>query len=387
MEFDLAIVGAGPIGLAMAIDLADTGLSVALIDRQSATDLQSPAFDGREIALTLRSIRQLDRLGVWGRIPAGEISPLRAARVVNGASAHFLDFSLPGPGHDPLGHFVPTWAIRRALFDTAGAHGHIRLFAGAAVETTVMTAAAADLGLASGERIRSRLLVAADARLSDTRRRQGIAAAMTDFGKVMLVCRMGHERPHDQIATEWFGYGQTIASLPLNGAMSSIVLTLPAAGTGRLMALDENRFAVEIERRLEGRLGRMRLASTRHCYPLIAVYADRFAGPRFALIGDAAVGMHPVTAHGFNLGLLGQETLVAQLRRAARRSADIGAAGPLRRYEAAHRRASRPLYLATNAIARLYTDDRGPARFLRSAALRAAQHLPLIRRGLLAQLA
>jgi len=387
MDFDLAVIGAGPIGLALAIDLADTGLRVALIDRQSAAALQSPAFDGREIALTHRSIRQLDRLGVWGRIPADDISPLRAARVVNGASAHFLDFSLPGPRHDPLGQLVPTSAIRRALFDTASSHRHIGWFAGAAVETTVMTAQAVQLGLASGERIRSRLLVAADARLSDTRRRQGIAAAMTDFGKVMLVCRMSHARPHDQIATEWFGYGQTIASLPLNGATSSVVLTLPAAETDRLMALDETRFATEIGRRLAGRLGAMRLASTRHCYPLIAVYADRFAGPRFALIGDAAVGMHPVTAHGFNLGLLGQETLAAQLRLAAQRGADIGAPGPLRRYEAAHRRASRPLYLATNAIARLYTDDRGPARFLRGAALRAAQHLPLVRRGILAQLA
>jgi 2-polyprenyl-6-methoxyphenol hydroxylase-like FAD-dependent oxidoreductase len=116
----------------------------------------------------------------------------------------------------------------------------------------------------------------------------------------------------------------------------------------------------------------MRLSSTRHVYPLVATFARRFVGPRFALVGDAAVGMHPVTAHGFNLGLRSQDTLAESLRRAAARGGDIGAADGLLRYESRHRRHARPLYLATNAIVRLYTDPRPLAALVRRAALEVA---------------
>jgi 2-polyprenyl-6-methoxyphenol hydroxylase-like FAD-dependent oxidoreductase len=100
-------------------------------------------------------------------------------------------------------------------------------------------------------------------------------------------------------------------------------------------------FERDIEARFEHRLGAMRLSSTRHAYPLVASYARRFVAARCALIGDAAVGMHPVTAHGFNLGLRSQETLLKELQRASAQGIDIGAPQVLRRYEAAHRRDSR----------------------------------------------
>jgi 2-polyprenyl-6-methoxyphenol hydroxylase-like FAD-dependent oxidoreductase len=110
-------------------------------------------------------------------------------------------------------------------------------------------------------------------------------------------------------------------------------------------------------------------------YPLVGVYAHRFVGPRHALVGDAAVGMHPVTAHGFNFGLQSQQRLADLVTAAAQRGGDIGEADLLGRYERSHRLATRPLYEATNAIATLYNDSRLPARLLRGAALRAAHGL------------
>ena len=102
------------------------------------------------------------------------------------------------------------------------------------------------------------------------------------------------------------------------------------------------------------------------------MYAHRFVGERSALIGDAAVGMHPVTAHGFNLGLASAQRLAQGIVEQQRRGADIAAAGMLARYQRGHRLASRPLYEATNAIASLYTDDRRPAGTA-AAGLRVAQ--------------
>jgi 2-polyprenyl-6-methoxyphenol hydroxylase-like FAD-dependent oxidoreductase len=152
------------------------------------------------------------------------------------------------------------------------------------------------------------------------------------------------------------------------------------------MAMEPAAFGAELTERYQNRLGGMRLVSTRHAYPLVAVYAERFVANRFALIGDAAVGMHPVTAHGFNFGLRGQHTLAEEIKAAASRDGDIADPALLRRYQSAHRRATWLMYLGTNATAMLYTDDRLPARVMRDAALRIGNRLPPVRWAVLARL-
>jgi 2-polyprenyl-6-methoxyphenol hydroxylase-like FAD-dependent oxidoreductase len=198
----------------------------------------------------------------------------------------------------------------------------------------------------------------------------------------MMVCRMNHERPHHHVALEWFDYGQTLALLPLVEHQSSVVVTLPPMDIQGLMVAPDTEFATAMENRFQRRLGNMSLASTRHAYPLVGVYSRRFVGERFALIGDAAVGMHPVTAHGFNFGLLGQDLLGRAIRRAQADHVDIGGPRHLGQYAGDLRRATRPLYLATSAIVRLYTDDSRPGRFLRRAALSAGAVLPPLQRAL-----
>ncbi len=380
MDTDVAIIGAGPAGLALACALAGSGRSVTLLERAPEAGIAEPAFDGREIALTHRSQAILRELGAWGRIPAAEMAPLREAKVINGGSPLALRFA-PG-GKEPLGRLVPNHLIRRALYETMAERGEARLAAGRAVTGLALGAQGARVTLDDGEEVSARLVVAADSRFSEARRRAGIGAQMLDFGRTMIVARVAHDRPHEGIATEWFGHGQTIAMLPLAGDVSSVVLTLPPAKAERLMAMTPEAFAEEVARRYEGRLGSMRPVGTRHAYPLVATYAHRFAGRRFALLGDAAVGMHPVTAHGFNFGLSGAALLAREIRAAG----DPGEAAGLARYASAHRRASLPLFLATNAIARLYSDDRPPARLARAALIGAGAVLAPVRKAIVAGL-
>src|SRR5690606_13438213 len=125
----------------------------------------------------------------------------------------------------------------------------------------------------------------------------------------VVVGRVAHARAHDGVAWECFRYGNTLALLPMNGQRVSAVVTLPADHAPPWLALDDNGFAARIEAQAEGRLGAMRADGPRHHYPLVGVYAQRFAGHRIALIGDAAVGMHPITAHGWNFGVYGVEVL------------------------------------------------------------------------------
>lgn len=382
MNVDIVVVGAGPAGLCFARALADTGLSIMVIERQPLNALREPAFDGREIALTRRSMRILRTLGIWDRLSTTDVSPLRAARVLNGESLHGLSVLPTGTGDAELGFLVPNDRIRRAAYACVEQEHRITLVTDTAVSAVSLTDGMPHLQLADGASVGARLVVAADSRFSSLRRDAGISVDMHDFGKTMLVCRMGLEKPHGGEALEWFDHGQTLALLPLHNGEASVVLTLPGHTMKSVMALDDEEFNQDMRRRFDGRFGNMNLTSTRHTYPLVATYAHRFIGPRLALIGDAAVGMHPVTAHGFNLGLLSVDTLATQIRRAHAAGQDFASPRVLQRYERAHRVATLPLYFATQAIVKLYTDDRLPARVARTALLRAAQATPPFRRTL-----
>jgi ubiquinone biosynthesis UbiH/UbiF/VisC/COQ6 family hydroxylase len=366
--------------------LSSTELRVAIIEQLPSAVLADPPHDGREIALTHASVQCLRENGVWKRIPVAEISPLRDARVWNGSSLTQLFIDHRDSRRCELGYLVPNHHLRRASFERVQDAAHLTWFCESRVVDISLEASAAVVHLADGQVCSASLLVAADTRFSATRRAAGIGARSLDFGRTMIVCRMTHELPHHHVAHEWFDYGQTIALLPLRGACSSVVVTVDHQQARRLMAMDPTQFNVELERRTQRRWGALQLVGERHAYPLVGVYAARFVAHRYALIGDAAVGMHPVTAHGFNLGLLGQATLAKEVFAAAATHQDVGDAERLGRYERQHRRATLPLYLATNALVKLYTADAPPIRLVRHALLRAAQRATPVKRLLTASL-
>lgn len=378
MEHDVVVVGGGPAGLALARSLGNSGLRLAVVERQPIEALAEPSSDGREIALTHRSVGLLQQLGAWEHLDAADLSPLREARVLNGGSPFALAFDAGG-SDDRLGQLVPNHRLRRALFRTVEGQAGLDLLAGTGVAAVRTSRAGAVVTLSDGRDLRARLLVAADSRFSAVREQLGISAEVNRLNRSMMVCRVAHDDEHEGIATEWFDHGQTVAMLPLRGRLSSAVLTLPSVEIERMAGLDPDTLGTEITRRYAGRLGRMRVVEGPHIYPLATTYARHFAATRAALIGDAAVGMHPVTAHGFNLGLQGQATLARLVNEAAAKGRDIASPLLLRRYEAAHRLATRPLYEATNLLVRLYTDERPAARLVRHATLRAGAHLPLVR--------
>lgn len=375
LDYDLIIVGAGPAGLSLAARLSQAPLRIALIDKEPAATLEAPAYDGREIALTRSSVERLRTLGAWQRLENDEAAPLSRAEVLDGGSSYALRFT-DRRDHKPLGALVSNAAIRCALFGCAARQENCDLFAGAAAEIAAIDEGRASVRLPDDRVLTSKLIVAADTRFSALRKSQGIGARLIDFGRTMVVCRVRHTRPHNNSATEWFDSGQTIAMLPLRGDQSSFVLTLDAREAARIKSMPAEAFAQQIERRTQRRWGDITLASDRFHYPLVAVYAERFAAPRFALLGDAAVGMHPVTAHGFNFGLRGAFALGEEILAATRRHGDIGAAQGLHRYERNHRRATLPLFAATNAIAKLYADEHKLARLARGAGLRLMNLTP-----------
>jgi ubiquinone biosynthesis UbiH/UbiF/VisC/COQ6 family hydroxylase len=369
--YDIVVAGAGPVGLAFAASLAGSGLRLALVDPQPEGKLADPDDDGREIALTARSVAMLGAMGAWPLIPADVIAPLQRMQVLNGPSSYAMQFGEADPADGPVAHFAPNHWIRRALFQAARPHADI--LAGCSVSAVRTEPATAWATLSDGRVLRAGLVVAADTRRSRLRTAAGIGAAMHDYRQTMLVCPMAHPLPHHETATAWFEYGSTLVTLPLNGGVSSAVMTLSEAAAKRLLALEEDAFGAEVTRMYGGRLGPMRPVGRHHAVPVLTVYAHRFVGHRFALLGDAAVGMHPTTAHGLNFGLLGQ----AALARAVQGPRGVADPAALRRYEAAHRAETGVFFGAAEAIMRLYAAGESlPARLLRDGALRIGNLAP-----------
>ena len=383
---DVLIIGAGPVGLSLSLSLLGAGLDVRLIERQPEASIADPKFDGREIALSYRSIDILQKLGAWSRIPKADISPLKSAAVLNGNAQARLDFDAAQVGADKLGALVSNHAIRRALYAQHAAEGDATLIAGAAATSVRVNAAGARVALDDGRSFHATLLVAADTRFSSVRSNAGISASVHDFHKTMIVSRMKLERPHHHVAWECFLPGGALALLPLNNGEASIVQTFTPEDAERQMRLSPEQYAAASAKRLDYRFGAFHPVSERFSYPLVGVYANRFAAPSLALVGDAAVGMHPVTAHGFNLGVQGQEVLGAQIRKAVSRGASPSNPTALAAYERAHRKLSGALYWSTLALAELYARENLGARIMRRAVFDAGRALPPARRMIMKSL-
>ena len=375
-NYDVIIIGAGPAGLSFARSLVETGLKLCLIDKQSENDLAHPPLDGRDIALTHDTIKLMGELGMLTHIPKHEVSPIREAKVFSGSSAYFLGFDTERTGKQALGYLVPNNAIRKAAYLSLRGFHNLTLIDKVEVKTVSTDANKGTVRLSNGDVLHAPLIVAADSRFSGVRKQMGIGASMKDFGRSAIVCRMTHDQHHGEVAQECFFDAWTLAILPLQGKKSSIVITLPTDQADEVMAMSSAAFNTRIERHLGDRLGRMKLKGERYIYPLVAVYAGQFVARRFALMGDAAVGMHPVTAHGYNLGMGGAQRLAQEIGKALSLGVDIGDMTVLEAYARAHRRASAFLYHGTNLMVSAYTDNRPAMLALRALGLRLADRLP-----------
>lgn len=387
---DIIIIGAGPAGLSFAAELAGSGLSVTIIEKHPLATLQNPPYDGREIALTHVSRETMQRLGMWQRIPENEIYPLRDAKVLNGSSAYQLHFPQPtqalGEPADCLGFLVSNHNIRKAAYEVVAELDNVTLLCETGVVSAQTQTGEACVTLDNDDVLTARLLIAADSRFSQTRRQLGISCDMHDYSRTMFVCRMKHTLSNHHTAYECFHYGRTIALLPLEEHLTNTVITVDSDKAAELQALSPEALAASVQQQLENRLGEMELVSSIHAYPLVGMIAQRFYGTRCALVGDAAVGMHPVTAHGFNLGLASADILAKLVLEAERNGQDIGAQTLLSKYDSKHMLHAKPLYHGTNMLLKLFTDETPPAKLLRGAVLRISNNFPPLKKLITKQL-
>jgi 2-octaprenyl-6-methoxyphenol hydroxylase len=395
MAYDVCIVGAGPVGGALACRLAAAGLRVAAVDRAALPPMEHPDFDGRAYAIAAGSRRLLEEAGLWGALPC-PVGPIEQIRVSDGevgrpASNLFLHFDVNELAEQDgaLGWMVEARSLRVALNARLHALGGVDVFAPA--EAAVSRGAeGAAVRLSSGEQFKARLVVAAEGRDSPLRRQAGITVQRWPYGQSGIVCAVAHERPHERIALEHFLPAGPFAQLPMAASeteanISSIVWTERSGDAGRYMALDDARFAAEIQRRLGDHLGAVRPVGRRWVYPLSAMYVHRVTTERLAVVGDAAHGIHPIAGQGLNLGLRDAIALGDLLVAAFARGEDLGGAALLARYERARRVDVVSMMVATDGLDRLFSTNNPAVRLARDLGIAAVHRMPRLKRAFMRQ--
>ena len=377
--YDIVIIGAGPAGLGFAASMLDTNVNVLILERSDLEDISMPKVDGREVALTHLSLKILKKLGVWDLVDQTKVSPLREAKVFDGDSPSLLNFKSDKANIEALGYLVPNYKIRQALYNRVKDAKNITIQTNTLADDVIQLENSAQVFLVGGECIETKLVIAADSRFSSIRRKVGIPTLMKDFSKVMIITKMMHEKSHENIALECFDYGRTLALLPLIGDVSSVVLTVKTDESKKILEMNEAEFNEMITSSFKASLGEMTQSGERHSYPLVATHAQTFIAKRFALIGDAAVGMHPVTAHGYNLGLRGQDILATLIREALEHGQDIGSSSLLKLYEKRHINLTRLMFFGTNGIVELFTNDAPMIKQVRKMVLKFAENFPPIK--------
>lgn len=332
-RFDVAVVGAGPAGLAAAALFAEQGFATVLLAPPTRPD------DVRTTALLGGSGEFLRGLGVWAAIEAAG-APLATMRLVDAtdrlfrapeANFHAREIGLP---------FFGINVINRDL--TRILDGKIAALPGLVrVEETVERVLPhpdrVDLVTASGATISARLAVAADGKASRLREAAGIGTATWAHPQSALVLNLAHELPHRDVSTEFHTKTGPYVLVPLPGNRSSVVLIETPEEAERLRDLPDAELSRELERRARSLLGRMTVEPGRQVWPLSSLVAKSYGRDRIALVGETAHTFPPIGAQGLNLSLRDVAALAEVVAKARSEKADLGAPEVLARYERARR--------------------------------------------------
>lgn len=395
-QADIIIAGGAYVGLCLAIAVkqACPQLKITVLD---AAEKDAWKGDIRASAIAAAAVRMLDQLSCWQSV-LPEAEPIREMIVSDSRTADpvrpvFLTFSGDVEPHEPFAYMVENRYLNAALHERAAALGVHYIPAVKAEDFTIEQGLPAELSgssAASGGGVRVRLsdgsfwagklLVAADGVRSSLREKAGIKTYHHSYGQTGIVCTVAHERPHHGRAEEHFLPAGPFAILPLKGNRSSLVWNEPTENAKRLLAADDMVFTAELERRFGRHLGALKLEGGRKGFPFGLLLARSFIAERFALAGDAAHGIHPISGQGLNLGFRDAAALAQVLAEAARLGQDIGSSAVLERYQQWRRFETFRMGLTTDILNRMFSNDIAPLRGLRDFGLGLVDRMPFLKR-------
>ena len=383
-KIDVLIAGGGFAGLSLAIALGQTlGPAFAVAVADPAFAASGGTDDERASAIAAAARRLFETLGVWKAV-AHEAQPIldmvvTDSRLTDKMRPRFLTFEGEIAPGEPFAHMIENRTLVAALLAKAR-EIDVTLLPTSVAQFDTAPSARIDAQLGDGRPLAARLLVAADGGRSRLREQAGIASYGWPYGQSAIVTTVAHECDHEGRAEEHFLPAGPFATLPLKGRRSSIVWTETEDEAKRIMALPNDAFHTELERRFGLRLGEIEVVGARRAYPVGLLVARSFIAERMALVGDAAHVIHPIAGQGLNLGLRDVAALAEVIVDAARLGLDIGDAAVLERYQRWRRFDTMAMGVATDGLNRLFSNRSDVLRLARDVGLGIVDRLPALKR-------
>lgn len=378
---DVVVVGAGVVGSATALALADAGLSVTLVEAREPQRWQAQQRDLRVFAFAPDNAQLLQALDTWSDVLQARAHPYRRMHVWDAAGGAPLVFEADLLGRRELGWIIENRLLIDRLYARLPAAG-VDVLCPARIEGFEQDADGVRLRLDDGRQLRARLAVAADGAASALRRMAGIEVAAHDYRQRGVVAYLRSEQPHADTAWQRFLPGGPLALLPCSDGLISIVWSLPEDEAQRMLEVNEDSFNQALTRASDRRLGQLQLASERAAFPLRRQLATTQLQGRLLLVGDAAHAMHPLAGQGVNLGLRDVAALRASVLDARQRGVAFDHPQRLARWARSRRSDNTVSALAFEQINRIYSTDAPLPTLLRRPLLGVAGRIPPLTRAL-----
>ena len=372
---DVAVIGGGMVGGALALGLAQNGFSVVVLDKAPP-----PAFDPtaqpdvRISAISAASVQLLRSQGVWDAVLAMRAHPWRRLETWEWETAHVVfdaaELKLPN-----LGYMVENNVLQLALWQALEAHPQVTLLHGNAL--TEMQGQ--HLHLAEGTEIVARLVVGADGAQSQVRQLAGIGVHGWQYPQsCMLITVKSENEPGDSTWQQFTPTGPR-AFLPLYDNWASLVWYDTPARIRQLQSLTMAQLQREIIAHFPERSGKVTPVAAA-AFPLTRRHAQRYVQAGLALVGDAAHTIHPLAGQGVNLGYRDVDALLDVLTNARSVGEDWASLQVLQRYQSRRRVDNLLMQSGMDLFYAGFSNALGPLRILRNVGLMAAQRAGVLKR-------
>lgn len=381
---DIVIAGGGLIGSALAIALAPLGLKVAVVEPFARGEAQHPSFDDRSTALSRSSRRMFEAMRLWPEIDAAS-TPIASIHVSDRGRFGFSHIEAAEQGVDALGHVVINRVLGDVLHRQAAAVRGLEWICPGRVTAVDTSSRGADVEVETergARKLSCRLLAAADGANSAVRGMLAIPASHVDYRQTAIIGNLLPEIAPANRAFERFTETGALALLPIADRRAAFVWILPTEEAAAVQSLPDAGVLDRLQASFGYRLGRFSRIGARAAYPLTLTRTSRLAAPRAVLVGNAAHGLHPVAAQGFNLGMRDVAALCDVIADACAESDGTGRIGDhdvLQRYADWRASDHRKVVWFTHGLVRLFGSRRRSLRAARNLGMLAFDLLPGVR--------
>jgi 2-octaprenyl-6-methoxyphenol hydroxylase len=380
--YDVAVVGAGPAGIAAALALAHLGADVALIGPSPPV---AQSRETRTAALLTSSVDLLKALKVWPAL-APHAAPLKAIRIIDASRsllrAPDIEFKASELGLPAFGYNIANTTLVETLY--AQALEILAWVIPGNVTAIDIDGQRAVLALSEGSPLAARLVAGADGRRSICRVSAGIQVAERRYHQAAIATSFHHWLPHRNVSTELHWEEGSVTTVPLpDPQASSLIWVGSPAEIAALMQRDEEGFGAALVERLGGLLGAISQLGTRADFPVAALVANRLAAKRTVLLGEAAHILPPIGAQGLNLGLRDAASLADCVAQTLRQGRDPGGDEALEAYIAARRLDVMTRTLGVDLVSRALLTSLPPLQAARGLVLHGLNTLPPLRRAVM----